>query len=175
MKKVIKKLNRMYKELQPYNQKGTFLLGDPVTPCKFIFYGLPAMYIPNTGEFDLIQDEVSDKELDVLINNLCDEDYQDFMAMTIIVRSYAKAIYKFVECRSAFDAMVESGDWNSKKVYRIAMFRREPSYDEDNFYHDKWQEVIDEKLSQSEDSTQVSVQDTAEKMEQTVSEEIASA
>ena len=175
MKKVIKKLNRMYKELQPYSQKGIFLLGDPVTPCKFIFYGLPAFYIPNTGEFSFVQDEVSDKQLDVLINSLCSADYTDFMNMTAIISSYSKAIYKFVEFRSAFDTMVESGDWQSKKVYRIAMFRREPNYDEDNFYHEKWQEVIDEKLSQSPDSAEVSVKDTTEKMEQTVSEKATSA
>ena len=175
MKKVIKKLHRMYKDLQPYSAKGCFLLGDPITPCKFIFYGLPVFYVPNTGDFEFIQNDVSNKELDALIDNLHEQDYEDFMAMTIIIRSYAKSIYKFIEFRAAFDSMLESGEWNYKKAYHVAMFRREPSYNNDNCLNDHWQEIIDEKLSQSSDSTEVPVEDTTEKVEQAVSEETASA
>lgn len=175
MKKVIKKLNRMYKELQPYSSKGCFLLGDATTPSKFVFYGLPIFYVPNDS-FDFVQDEVdvSRKELDVLIDELPDSDYEDFMAMTVIIRSYKKAIYKFIERRYAFDLMIQSGELKSKKALRVAMFRREPSYSNSD-YQDKWQEIIDEKLSQSTNTAEVSIEDTTEKMEQKVSEETASA
>lgn len=168
MKKTIKKLNRMFKELRPYSDKGCFLLGDPTTPSKFIFYGLPIFYVPNDS-FDFVQDKVSDKELDVLIDELCDSDYEDFMAMTIIIRSYEKAIYKFIERRYAFDSMIQSGELKSKKALRIAMFRREPSYSNSD-YQDKWQEIIDEKLSQSSNAEALSIEDTTEKMEQAQAE-----
>lgn len=174
MKKVIKKLNRMYKELQPYSEKGCFLLGDSMKPCMLVFYGLPPLYLSNEAS-TFSSPMFSDVEIDVLINNLCDTDYNDFLTMTCIVSSYLKAIYKFCEQRSIFDSMVESGKWGSKKVYRVAMFRREPSYDYENGYHNKWQEIIDEKLSQSENTAQVSVEDTTQKMEQKVSKETASA
>ena len=168
MKKTIKKLNRMFKELRPYSDKGCFLLGDPTTPSKFIFYGLPIFYIPNDS-FDFVQDKVSDKELDVLIDELCDSDYEDFMAMTIIIRSYEKAIYKFIEHRYTFDSMIQSGELKSKKALRIAMFRREPSYSNSD-YQDKWQEIIDEKLSQSSNAEALPIEDTIEKMEQAQAE-----
>lgn len=173
MKKTIKKLNRMFKELRPYVNKGCFLLGDSITPSKFIFYGLPVFYVPNDS-FDFVQDKVSDKELDVLIDELSDSDYEDLMAMTIIIRSYQKAIYKFIECRASFDSMIYSGELKSKKALRVAMFRREPSYNNE-VYEDKWQEIIDEKLSQSSDTEPLPVEDTDQKMEQKVSEETASA
>lgn len=163
----------MFKELRPYSDKGCFLLGDPTTPSKFIFYGLPIFYIPNDS-FDFVQDKVSDKELDVLIDELCDSDYEDFMAMTIIIRSYEKAIYKFIERRYAFDSMIQSGELKSKKALMVALFRREPSYSNSD-YQDKWQEIIDEKLSQSSNAEALPIEDTTEKVEQAVSEETASA
>lgn len=158
----------MFKELRPYSDKGCFLLGDPTTPSKFIFYGLPIFYVPNDS-FDFVQDKVSDKELDVLIDELCDSDYEDFMAMTIIIRSYEKAIYKFIERRYAFDSMIQSGELKSKKALRIAMFRREPSYSNSD-YQDKWQEIIDEKLSQSSNAEALPIEDPIEKMEQAQAE-----
>lgn len=153
MKKIIKDLNRLYKELQPYRESGTFLLGSRTLPSKFIFYGLPPLYINhecNEFKFSVDPNEISDKEFDRLVEELDGDAYQTLVDMQAIVCSHAKRIKQFAELRELFD-FIYPLSYKSRKALRIGFFRREIPYDY--------------KLSQSKTSEDLPIEDAVETVE----------
>ena len=153
MKKIIKDLNRLYKELKPYQDAGTFLLGSRELPSKFVFYGLPALYIDHqNGEFVFAvdTDEISDEEFDRLVNQLSASRYQQLADMQAIICNHAKRIKQFVFLRDLFDSVYLPNS-NSRKTLRVALFRREIPYEY--------------KLPSSEISTDLPVEEPAQAVE----------
>ena len=131
MKKIIKDLNRLYKELKPYQDAGIFLLGSREIPSKFVFYGLSALYINHqNGEFVFAvdTDEISDEEFDRLVDQLSANRYQQLADMQAIICNHAKRIKQFVFLRDLFDSVYLPNS-NSRKVLRVALFRREIPYE----------------------------------------------
>ena len=163
----------MYNELRKYHKYGMFLLGTPEQPSKFIYFGLPPLYVHHQNDefiFDVNPSQITEDQYNKLLDLLSNDDYNRMADMQAIICQYKSVITKFVKQRDLFDYLINTQPM-SRKAYRVALFRRE--YDYEQF--DKWIEIVNDELPQPPSAEKLSVEDTAEKVEQAVSEETASA